>query len=176
MSTKHGMSHSRLCKIWYCMRNRCENPNNSDYGDYGGRGVTVCRAWQKFEPFRDWANANGYADDLTLDRKHNAKGYSPSNCRWATQSQQARNTRPKQNKSGYRGVYPYRDHWKAQISVDSKVHHLGVFEDPFSAAWIRDEVALQLDEHTTTNNLIDRRKKKTLVMLERRGTFKRRPL
>ena len=175
-ATKHGASQGHLYKVWVGMRKRCRNPNSSDYPRYGGRGIKVCRAWEHFETFCAWAISNGYTDDLTIERKDNEKGYSPSNCRWATMSQQGRNTRPRQNKSGYRGVSPSNDRWRAQISIDGRVRHLGVFDDPFSAAWIRDEVALQLYEHATTNNLIDRRKRKELVMLERRGTFKRKAI
>ena len=75
------------------MRSRCSNPSDKDYVRYGARGITVCKRWQNsFENF--WADmADGYSDDLTLDRRNNDKGYSKSNCRWATPSEQASNTR-----------------------------------------------------------------------------------
>jgi hypothetical protein len=73
------------------MRERCANPNHASYHRYGGRGVSVCAEWDSFEAFSIWSRANGYRDDLSIDREDNDGDYKPGNCRWATQSQQARN-------------------------------------------------------------------------------------
>ncbi len=170
----HGGSKTRLYRIWRHMSERCNSTSAKDYIHYGGRGIKVCCNWQHFEKFRKWALENGYISGLSIDRKNNNKGYSPSNCRWATQSQQCRNKRPIGNKSGYVGVHPVRSRWVAVSKVDGRQIHLGTFDDPFSAAWVRDEFSKEVDKHTTTNNLIDRRKKQELVKLERRGIFKRR--
>lgn len=93
----HGKRHTRLYRIWSLMRDRCYNQNTPCYSDYGGRGISVCEAWRtpdSFETFYNWAMANGYRDDLTLDRFPNGRGdYEPSNCRWATPKEQARNRR-----------------------------------------------------------------------------------
>ena len=76
------------------MINRCTCECWRDYKNYGGRGITVCPEWKEsFESFRDWALANGYQDNLTLDRIEVNGNYEPSNCRWATVKQQANNTR-----------------------------------------------------------------------------------
>jgi hypothetical protein len=92
--TSHGMRYTRLYREWRSMKNRCSCENWEDYGNYGGRGITVCPEWaDSFEAFRDWALANGYRDDLTLDRRDVDGNYEPSNCRWATQAQQANNKR-----------------------------------------------------------------------------------
>jgi hypothetical protein len=85
---KHGDARkTRLYRIWANMRWRCESPTADNFRWYGGRGIRVCDAWQDFVAFREWANANGYADDLTIDRFPNGDGnYEPGNCRWVTQA------------------------------------------------------------------------------------------
>lgn len=74
------------------MIDRTENPNNPDFDIYGGKGIKICQEWRSdFSKFRDWANQNGYADNLSIDRIDSNKGYRPNNCRWATATQQANN-------------------------------------------------------------------------------------
>ncbi len=88
----HGMTETRLYRIWMGMKRRCKNKNLREYNRYGGRGITVCQEWlDDFMNFYNWAMANGYRDDLTLDRKDNDKGYFPNNCRWSTVKEQANN-------------------------------------------------------------------------------------
>jgi hypothetical protein len=92
-STKHGMSNTRLYKIWSNMKARCENPNNDKFYNYGGRGIQVCLAWRDFMVFYNWAMVNGYDDTLTIDRKNNDGNYEPENCRWITLAEQQTNKR-----------------------------------------------------------------------------------
>ena len=94
MNTTHGGTGTRLFRIWTSMKTRCSNPNYKKYEYYGGRGIKVCDEWlHDFAAFRKWALANGYKDNLTLDRKDPDGNYEPQNCQWATWHEQRINQR-----------------------------------------------------------------------------------
>ena len=79
-------------KCWDCMIQRCHNPKNPKYNNYGGRGIKVCKAWRdSFLIFE--ADMGERPAGQELDRIDNSKGYFPGNVRWATRKEQCRNLR-----------------------------------------------------------------------------------
>lgn len=93
-STKHNQRHTKLYEVWKSIKQRCFNPNNSSYHNYGGRGINICEEWKNdFMSFYNWSMKNGYKEGLTIDRINNDGNYEPSNCRWTTRLVQCNNTR-----------------------------------------------------------------------------------
>lgn len=130
MAYKHGKKKTRLYRIWLNMKNRCHNPRTPRFKDYGGRGITVCDEWKdNFQAFYDWAMANGYSDDLTIDRKDNDKGYSPDNCRWTTNLIQGNNSRHNHTVT-YQGKTQSLSDWARTLGVSfhllsNRINHYG---------------------------------------------------
>jgi hypothetical protein len=90
----HGLSKTRLFKIWTNMNFRCQSPKSPNYMSYGGRGIKVCPEWsESVDSFIEWANNNGYESNLTIERIDVNKDYEPSNCKWITQKEQGYNKR-----------------------------------------------------------------------------------
>lgn len=147
LTLSHGLSRSRIYITWNNMKNRCRNPKLKEYVNYGGRGITVCDKWlNDFQAFNDWAMANGYSDDLSIDRIDTNGNYEPDNCRFTTAIIQGRNQRVKStNTSGTKGVSfdNYNGKWSASISVNKKRFHLGLFRNLEDAVKARKEAELK---------------------------------
>lgn len=119
---RHGMAYTRLHSEWRRMRERCgltkcSNPAALKY--YIEKGIGVCREWSKFTAFAKWALANGYADNLTLDRKRSSQGYKPSNCRWVSMRDNLRNRddRKLSIEKAEEIKRRYRDSGESQLSI-----------------------------------------------------------
>lgn len=86
-------SKTRLYSVWSNMISRTTKPKHPHFDNYGGRGIIPDPDWLIFENFKTWAEANGYADHLSLERLDNDQGYHPTNCVWIRRSEQNKNRR-----------------------------------------------------------------------------------
>ena len=94
LNMTHGMSQTREYHGWEGMIQRCTNPNDASYPDYGGRGIKVCGRWlESFENF--YADTGKKSIGLSIDRINNNGNYEPGNWQWATSSWQRKNQRRK---------------------------------------------------------------------------------
>ena len=139
---KHGMTNTRIYRIWSGMKKRCNNPKDSNYNFYGGRNIKVCEDWEKnFINFYNWAMANGYKEDLTIDRINNNGNYEPSNCRWITQAEQTRNER-----SNVRitidGKTKLLSEWARESGIDRRT-----IAKRIRLGWQKDELLNQVDKN-----------------------------
>jgi hypothetical protein len=92
VKTNHGLTGTYEYHIWNSMKQRCNNPKNISYKDYGGRGIKVCDRWlNSFNFFLE--DMGKKPDGYSLDRINNDDGYKPTNCRWATMKEQSNNRR-----------------------------------------------------------------------------------
>lgn len=139
----HKMTGTPTYRSWFCMKQRCLNPNNHKYESYGGNGIGVCDRWLDFSNF--YEDMGVRPEETTLDRIDNAGDYTPENCRWADIQTQNRNRKWifKNNTSGARGVYYERGdkrvkRWRARVTFNGKKYSAGLYatmEDAEKAWW-----------------------------------------
>lgn len=117
--TTHGESKTKLYTRWVAMKARCENPNNISYRYYGGKGIKVCKAFQRYESFKAWAIKAGYRNGLTIERRKSNGNYTPKNCCWADWKTQNRNS-GKAHKLNFRGRTLCLTEWAEITGIKAK--------------------------------------------------------
>lgn len=158
--SKHGFSKTREYRIWSGMKARCNINSVNENKYHAKKGIAVCERW--LHSFTNFLEDMGSMPTPrhTLDRMDSNGNYEPSNCRWATRTQQSINTNAySSNSTGYRGVYKPRDKlkqkWYAGITLNGKTYWLGVFASANEAALAYNEAALKYHgEDAKLNNLI----------------------
>lgn len=120
----HGMSNTRLYKIYSNMKDRCYRKSCKAYKYYGARGITIHKEWlDDFENFYKWSISHGYKGNLTIDRIDNDGNYEPSNCRWVDMKAQANNTR-KNVKITYKNKTQTLKEWADKLGMTyTQLHH-----------------------------------------------------
>lgn len=136
-SARHGKKGSGVYRSWEGMIHRCTNSNSKKYEIYGGRGITVCDRWRDFVAF--YEDMGDRPDGKTLDRIDVNGNYEPGNCRWATATEQTRNRRPVNSKTGVDGVYwkKQAQKYQARIFISKRRVSLGHYADFFEAVCAR---------------------------------------
>ena len=144
-SVTHGDRHTRLYRIWCGMKSRCYDTACPSYERYGRRGIMMCDEWKEsYQTFKDWAVQRGYNDELSIDRVNNDEGYSPENCRWATQKEQAN------NRSSFKHfLYEGRDVTISELSEITGIKYHTLFARLNTLHWTVDD-AVKTPVRTTT--------------------------
>lgn len=113
----NGESRTALYRQWVCMIKRCYDTKHQSYKFYGGRGISVCDEWRRYEGFRDWALKTKTNPEYSLERIDVNGNYSPSNCTWVTWKQQARNRRSSKMIE-YKGETKCLAEWCEELNAD----------------------------------------------------------
>ncbi len=152
---KHGGTGTDLYRVWSTAKQRCRNPKNKEYRNYGGRKenpITFPNDWDDFSVFKEWAFANGYKKGLQINRVNNDGNYGPCNCNFIPRIDNLHNKRllSIRNKSGYAGVSYRKDtnKWEAAIMSFGKRYRLGSYSTPeIAAQTINDWIIKNNDWH-----------------------------
>lgn len=123
----HGGKWTKLYEVWCAMRKRCNCNTDKAYKSYGGRGIKVCKDWDLFTNFRNWAFENGYKEGLTIDRIENNGNYEPSNCRWVSMKEQGNNKRTTKIIT-YKGVSKPLNIWAKELRIAPTTLYYRIFK------------------------------------------------
>lgn len=118
--TRHGMRHTRVYNVWLCLIQRCTNPLNPAYGNYGGRGIQVCDKWRDFPSF--YADMGDVPEGMQIDRIDVNGNYEPGNCRWLNKKGQSRNKRTTRILT-YQGKSQSLADWSEELGINYFVLH-----------------------------------------------------
>ena len=162
-SRKHGMHGTPTYMVWQSMIQRCRNHRNSRWHDYGGRGITICARWLKFENF--YADMGERPAGMSIDRYPDNDGiYKPSNCRWASRSQQQSNRRKKTHCG--RGLHPLSgDNVRVRQSGKKQWRECRICKQQFGYL-TRNKQRAQMRMDTAAKRLIKRLGGKPLILLD----------
>lgn len=123
ISVTHGQTGTPLYNVWAGMKRRCYQKKGKDYYLYGGRGISMCKEWKAdFNAFFEWAKKTGYKKGLSIDRIDTNGDYSPKNCRWVTNKQQANNKRNNRLLT-YKGETHTMKEWSEKIGLNYNTLH-----------------------------------------------------
>ena len=121
--SKHRKAKTRLYNVWCGIKQRCCDHKHVSYKIYGAEGKNVCEEWlHNFQAFYDWSMANGFDENAprgkcTIERIDSTKGYSPDNCRWATNKEQQNNKR-NNHIIEYKGKKQTLSQWSEELSIN----------------------------------------------------------
>lgn len=118
LGCRNNESGTRLYRIWVDMKFRCDKGDKYYDKHYVERGIKVCDEWRNsYDAFKEWALANGYTDELTIDRIDNYSDYCPENCRWVTMAEQNKNRTNNRNIE-YHGVTKTLAEWSRDLGLN----------------------------------------------------------
>ena len=145
----HGMTNTRIYRIYCNIKSRCYNPDKDNYKWYGGLGIKMCDEWRSsFENFYKWAIANGYTEKLTLDRIDGRGDYEPSNCHWVTVKEQ-------QNNRKDNVIITYKGETKtlAQWAETCGINRVTLWNRIFNYKWAIEKAFTEKVEKKTHNGM-----------------------
>lgn len=142
--------HTRTYQIWANMLQRCGNRNRPDWIHYGGRGITVCPEWRKFETFL--SDMGVAPDNRTLDRIDNAKGYCKANCRWASYREQRLNSRAHLRPLTFNGETRLLKDWAEhlglrRVTLSRRINQLGWSVERALSTSVKEGLKAKCDAH-----------------------------
>ncbi len=152
----HGLSKNRVYPLWKAMINRCHNPKSHSFNRYGGRGIKVCKRWMNVLVFLEDMGPPP-SPHHSVDRINNNKGYSPTNCRWATPKEQARNMR-----TNHHVRYNGKSKTVAEWSEILKIPYGRLYFRVRNPEWSTSK-AFQLPKQIGSNKLIEFKGKRKLL-------------